>query len=79
MKGKGLPVLIVGIVSFIAGLLLLERGGVGILLMLAGIGCMIFGSVLLMHLSGSVKDNYFENGQHHCSDQPSAKHPSEQE
>ena len=79
MKKGGIVILIVGLALFAAGLVIMGHSGAGILLLIAGIGAMIFGSVLLMGLSGSMKAHYFDNGRTHCSDQPSIKYDLEQE
>ena len=73
MKKYGIPGLIVGFVLFVAGLVLLEHSSAGILVLIAGIGTMIFGSVLLMAVSGKQRVSYFHNGRHYHTTQASEK------
>ncbi len=79
MKKAGIPLLIVGVVLFIAGFVLLAKSGIGILVMIAGIASMIFGSVALMGISGRMKSDYYDNGVTRCTDESVPKYPLEQE
>ena len=73
MSRKWLPTLIIGFVLFVVGLVILEKNGIGILVMLVGIGVMIFGSVLTMAVSGRNRTRYFDNGRLQATDMPADK------
>ena len=73
MIKKWLPTLIFGFVMFVAGLVVLEKSGWGVVLILAGIGVMIFGSVLTMAASGRQKSSYFDNGRLSATNKASDK------
>ena len=73
MRRKCIPLIIIGLALFVAGLIVMEHSGIGILLMLAGIAAMIFGSVLMMGITGKLRTNYFDNGVTFATDQPSVK------
>ena len=73
MIKKWLPTLIFGFILFVVGLVVLEKSGWGVLMMLAGIAVMIFGSVLTMAASGRQKTSYFDNGRLSATDKASDK------
>jgi len=73
MKKRAIPILIAGLLLFVASLVVLERSGFGVFLLIAAISAMIFGSVMLMGITGQRKASYFDNGRLNSTNTPVQK------
>ena len=63
MKIPKIAWVIVGFLAAVAGFIILENNPViGFLLMMAGVAVLFIVSISIMHISGQVKENPFQNG-----------------